>query len=257
VRWLAFAIGALVAVTAGSADELSRISSGGRTPDVTVRDSGDRKRVIGRSVDGRAIVARRWGDREAGRTMLVVGSIHGDELEGHRVVFELTGPRLRRLDGVEVWTVTTVNPDGVDAGTRGNAHGVDLNRNFPEGWKAIPPSSGYYSGPRPGSEPETRDVLRFLRRIRPELTVWYHQPWGQTLVPCGGGGRRVALRYARLSGLPARDCFPSPPGSATGWQRERQGAKAFVVELPGGDLNAGEVRRHARSLRQVATPVAG
>ena len=254
MRWLAVGLGALLAATATGADELSRVPSGARTPDVTVRATGERKQEIGRSVDGRPIIARRWGERGAERTVLVVGSIHGDEAEGHRVVFELTGPRLARFDGVEVWTVPTVNPDGVAARTRGNARGVDLNRNFPVGWKAIPPSSGYYSGPEPASEPETRDVLRFLRRIRPELTVWYHQPWGQTLIPCEGGGRRVALRYARLSGLQARDCFPSPPGSATRWQRERQDAKAFVVELQGGELSASTVRRHARALRQIAAP---
>ena len=67
-----------------------------------------------------------------------------------------------------------------------------------------------------------------------------------------GGGRRVALRYARLSGLPARDCFPSPPGSATGWQRHALGAKAFVVELPGGRLSGSQVRRHAGAVAQIA-----
>jgi protein MpaA len=187
--------------------------------------------------------------------MLVVGSIHGDETQGHRIVRRFARRQARRLDGVEVWIVKTANPDGVDADTRGNAHGVDLNRNFPFDWKRIPPSSGYYSGPRPASEPETRAMRRFIRRIRPDITVWYHQPWGEVLIPCGsGGGRRVALRYARLSGLPPRDCFASPPGSATGWQRAKLGGKAFVVELPGGRLGGASVRRHARAAAEIARP---
>jgi protein MpaA len=173
--------------------------------------------------------------------MLVVGSIHGDETQGHRVVRRFVRSYARAADGVELWTIETVNPDGVAANARGNRHGVDLNRNFAAGWKPIPPSSGYYSGPHPFSEPETRAVRRFLRRERPDITVWYHQPWGRTLIPCDRRGRRVALRYARLSGLQARDCFPSPPGAA------------FVVELPDRALRAAEVRRHARALARTAS----
>jgi murein peptide amidase A len=215
----------------------------------------DTRDIIGHSVRGERIVVKHHGDLGAEREVLVVGSIHGDEQEGHRIVRRLVRREARRLDGVELLTIKTVNPDGVAANTRGNAHSVDLNRNFPHDWKPIPPSSGYYSGPKPTSEPETKAVLRYLRAERPDITIWYHQPWGKTLIPCGeGGGRRVALRYARLSGLPPRDCFPSPPGSVTGWERAKLGAKAFVVELPDGKLGRGAVRRHAAAVAEIADP---
>jgi protein MpaA len=216
--------------------------------------SGDRagasRDVIGHSVHGREIVARRIGDRAARRTALVVGSIHGDETQGHRVVRRLRRHHDRRLDGVEVWTITTVNPDGVAAGTRKNAHGVDLNRNFGHDFDPTL-SGGYESGPGPFSEPESKAVRALVRRIRPNLTIWYHQPWGVTLVPCNHTGD-VARRYARLSGLPPRDCHPYPPGSATSWQYHRFGKPAFVVEFPGRRLRQSEVRRHARAVAALA-----
>jgi murein peptide amidase A len=210
--------------------------------------------VVGHSVEGRTIEAHRDGDPSAGRVMLVVGSIHGNERAGERVVREFRrrfGDRLRR---VGVWTIESVNPDGVAARTRGNAHGVDLNRNFAESWEPIPRGSGYYSGPKPFSEPETRAMRVFLRRVRPDVTVWYHQPFGRTLIPCDRRGRRVALRYARLSGLPPDDCFPSPPGSATAWQDAALKAKAFVAEFPARGVTAAEARRHARALYEIAIP---
>ena len=226
--------------------------------------------LVGRSVQGRAIVAKSWGDRGAERKVLVVGSIHGNETQGQRIVkrleqgastaarlgfasLRLEGRRGNRLRGVELVTVKTVNPDGVAANTRGNAHAVDLNRNFDWSWRPIPQGSGYYSGPSPASEPETQAVSRLLRRLRPEVTIWYHQPWGETLIPCDRRGRRVALLYARLSGLRPRDCFPSPPGSATGYQGSLR-QRAFGVELTERPLRAHEVRRHARAVLEIAAP---
>jgi protein MpaA len=210
--------------------------------------------VVGHSVDGRAIQAREFGDPSAGRTMLIVGVIHGNETAGLKVVRTFVKRYGDRLHDVDVWTIKTVNPDGVAANTRGNAHGVDLNRNFAHDWKPIPASSGYYSGPGPFSEPETRAMRGFLRRVRPDVTVWYHQPFGRTLIPCDRRGRQVALRYARLSGLPARDCYPSPPGSATGWQNAALQEKAFVAEFPASGVTDSEARRHARALFDIAVP---
>ena len=208
------------------------------------------------SVDGRPIAAEAHGERGAARDVLVVGSIHGDETEGERVVERLAKPRsVARLgDGVRLWLVESLNPDGVAAATRGNAHGVDLNRNFPWNWEEIPESSGYYSGPRPASEPETKGMVRFLRRVDPDVTIYYHQPFGRTLIPCDRRGRRVALEYAELSGLPPDDCFPSPPGSATGFQGHRLKQRAFVVEFAAGELGRAEVRRHTRAVLEIANP---
>ena len=210
------------------------------------------REVIGESVQGRKIVAQHWDDPTAERSMLVVGSIHGDETEGHRVVKALTGAVAHDLEGVDLWTIKTVNPDGVAANTRGNAHGVDLNRNFGFGWTEIPPSSGYYSGPGPFSEPESRAMKRFLKRVKPDVTVWYHQPWGVTLVPCNRS-RETALEYARISGLRPRDCdTASYPGSVTSWQNHELRAISFVVELAAENLSRGQLGRHVRAVTEIA-----
>ena len=70
--------------------------------------------------------------------------------------------------------VPVYNPDGLARGTRKNAHGVDLNRNFPYRWADL--DGSYESGPRAGSEPETRAMMGFLREIRPSRIISFHQP---------------------------------------------------------------------------------
>jgi len=197
-------------------------------------------------VRGTPIVAVRSGPADAPVRVLATGSIHGTEPAGLAVI-----RRLRRIappEGVQVWTIRAVNPDGLARGTRQNVHGVDLNRNFPRRWRGGgQPFDGYYPGPSAGSEPETRALMRLVRRIRPDISIHYHQDFG--LVNLTGGPDAAIVRdYARRSGLPAKR-LPGLRGTATGWQNTRfPQASAFVVELHGGALGDAGARRHASAV---------
>jgi protein MpaA len=157
--------------------------------------------VIGHSRRGRAIEAHRLGPADAPSRFLVVGQMHGDELGGWYVVrkylLHMVPPA-----GVQLWIVPTLNPDGRVAGTRTNARGVDLNRNFDTSdWKRQAAGTPYWSGPRPGSEPETRAMQRFLTKLHPYTMVSMHQPLA--VVDFSGGDPAVTRWLSRHLGLPA------------------------------------------------------
>jgi murein peptide amidase A len=189
-----------------------------------------RQVTLGRSVQGRPIVAIERGDPNGPRKLLVVGCIHGNECAGVAVVRQLE--RLAVPAGLDLQLVPSLNPDGAAAGTRGNAHGVDLNRNFP--WRWQPRAGADDSGPRPLSEPESRIAYRLILRFRPAITIWFHQHLD--VVDESGGSVAVERRFASLAGLRVAR-LTRYPGSVTSWQNHRfPGTTAFVVELPAGQL---------------------
>lgn len=205
------------------------------------------RELIGRSVRGRPIYAYRVG-APGGRPVLVVGCTDGDEPAGIAIVQTLR--RMVPPAGVDLWLVTTVNPDGLAAGTTGNAHGVDLNRNFPYAWRYLGGGGHYDSGPRPLSEPETRAVHRFLLHLKPRLAIWFHQPLA--VVDDSQGSRRIERRFGRLVGLPPRRLVDYP-GSITNWESHRfPRSTAFVTELPAGRLTRARKLRYARAILAVA-----
>ena len=163
----------------------------------------------------------------------------------------------RRLDaialprGIDLWVLDDLNPDGAAADTRQNARGVDLNRNFPYGWRpAGRPGDRQYPGSRALSEPEARIAYHLILRLRPQVTIFFHQPLG--LVDESGGDSRIERRFAQLSGLPLRR-LTRYPGSAVGWQNHRLPAStAFVVELPPGHLTPLSSARLARVVLALA-----
>lgn len=206
--------------------------------------------MIGHSVKGQPIVTFESGPLDASLKVLVVGATHGDETAGMRIARRLI--RGAPIHRVRLFVVPTINPDGVTAGTRGNAHGVDLNRNFPYRWRAL--TGGEYSGPGPLSEPESRAAYRFIRRIHPDVTIWFHQPFG--LVDRPEGNPFAAHRFAQLIGLPLVRLRGPYPGSASRWQNNRfKEATAFVAELPRNVSNV-LVKRGMAAVRTLAVELA-
>lgn len=188
-----------------------------------------RTSVFGHSVRGAPLLAQARGPEGAARRILLVGCVHGNECAGIAVVtraLATTPPA-----GTEIVVVPQLNPDGHAAGVRQNAHGVDLNRNFPRLWKPIGARGDQqYAGSGPLSEPEARAMADLIRRLRPTVTVWFHQPVG--VVDLSGGSDTVERRFAQIAGMKL-DLLVRYPGSACGWQNFMWSGRttAFVVEL--------------------------
>ncbi len=191
---------------------------------VRLRNDAPKRVLLGDSVEGRPIYAYRLGN-PAAHKLLVVGTIHGNEPAGLQVTRRLlhAAPPLH----TELWIVPTLNPDGLVHGTRANAAGVDLNRDF-----------------RRFSQPETRIARALIRRIRPFVSVWFHQPQG--LVRAYGPSIAVARRYAALASERYRTLV-WPPGTASRWQNVI-GERSFVVEFGAGHLRARAAARHVRAI---------
>jgi murein peptide amidase A len=184
------------------------------------------KRVIGHSVRGRPIVAWRVGKPSSTRKVVIMSTMHGDEPHTRRILTSLRdGWPIR---GADMWLIPVVNPDGLARHTRKNARGVDLNRNFPNGWRNL--DGRYESGRAPASEPETKAVIRFLREIKPRWIVSFHQP----LYGVDVDTKRpwFARRLADQLNLPTTDldCGGVCHGTMTGWYNHNFAGAAITVE---------------------------
>jgi len=204
--------------------------------------------TLGHSVDGRPITAVETGDLDSPRKALIVGCIHGNECAGIAIAEQLA--RSAPPAGVDLWILPNLNPDGAAAETRGNAHGVDLNRNFP--WRWTPLSGIYNSGPHPLSEPESRIAYRLIERVRPAVSIWFHQHL--KLVDDSSGSTDIERRFAAAARLRLAP-LAQEPGSAVTWQNHTfPNATAFVVELPAGRLPGATLSRLERAVRITIAP---
>jgi predicted deacylase len=184
---------------------------------------------IGTSVKGRTIWAYHRTTPGATKRVIVIGSIHGDETAGMGVTTRL---KTRSLpSNLDLWIIPTINPDGVAAGTRTNAHKVDLNRNFPYRWRRINVGTSTYSGPSAASEPETRALMRFITKVNPRITITFHQP----LFGVGLNTKRneVVRALAAAIQLPVEDysCASVCYGSFTSWHNYYKAGVAVTVEF--------------------------
>ena len=175
--------------------------------------------------------------------MLVVGCIHGTECAGIAVARALEQVTTR----LDLWIVPNLNPDGYARRVRQNSRGVDLNANWSSQWHAGGSAwDTYYPGPRPFSERETRIARNLILRIRPRVTIWFHQH--MNLVWAWGPSTAAGRIYAQAAGMRFYH-RPWLHGTATNWQNHQlPGSAALTVELPAGRLTPLQVRRQVHAV---------
>jgi protein MpaA len=190
--------------------------------------------VYGKSRDGNALTV--WLPENATPKILVLASMHGDESETTIVLSDA----LRSIPSQDLKNavILCANPDGTIRGTRGNARGVDLNRNFPTGsWS---PEPVYYKsrkddaqdielspGERPASEPETGALLALIGRLKPRAVITLH-----AALACIDDADESPLGkwLAKRSGLSLEPVTYSTPGSFGSWAQEH-GLNLVTYEL--------------------------
>lgn len=188
--------------------------------------------TIGTSVEGRPLLAKTRGSGP--RRVYLVAGIHGDE----RPAVENAGRLSVLVDtdlppGVTVRLVEDVNPDGTLAGTRGNARGVDLNRN----WPAANFTPHRTRGRAPLSEPEAAALHADLERFDPTLVVVLHAARRGPFINYDGPARGVATRF--VEGAEAvderwhvvADMGYATPGSLGSWVGDDDEIPILTVEL--------------------------
>jgi predicted deacylase len=177
--------------------------------------------VLGKSVRGEELKMCVLG--EGGEVTLVVGGIHGDEPSG-------AGLAQSFLEYLRA------NPDGLAAGTRGNAHGVDVNRSFPaSNWQGAV-GGRYNGGGAPAVEPETKAVMQAVESLRPARIISIHAiSGGKQCNNWDGPAEDLARRMAARNGYPSKASIGYPtPGSMGTWAGIDHKIAMITLELPAG-----------------------
>jgi hypothetical protein len=185
---------------------------------------------IGTSVNRRPLRLQRLGTGP--RKVLWIGGIHGDEPEGAVATAALSGSfeRAHLAPLVSLLILENANPDGRAAHTRGNAHGVDLNRNFPS--RNFDSSDPRYGG-HPLSQPESRTLYDLILRERPQLVIACHSWQGNAFINFDGPARPLAVEFSRRSGLPLKPSSAlgeATPGSLGSWLGDDLQVSVLTIE---------------------------
>jgi predicted deacylase len=234
------------------------------------RRAGGHEGVVGSSVEGRPLRHYRLG--RGGMRVLVTGLMHGVEMIGAMAAQALVrrlasdGPRAERvLDAITLDVVPVVNPDAFElnlarlgaggrAGQRGNARGVDLNRNFPvvrgaSSWHPFSgsrlPFSPHYAGPSALSEPESRALVELASQVKPHVSLAFHSFGNMLLFPYAhsfarhpearayeamGAAMNAEMAGPRYQVKPSAQLYPVI-GDFDDWLDAEFGTMAMTVEV--------------------------
>lgn len=178
--------------------------------------SGPTSVPFGVTAQGRPLFAVRIGDGPV-RVMLLGGIHTGEEINtvdlvGAFVAHFAVNPSVLPA-ALSLLMIPVLNVDGVNLGTRINAHAIDLNRNWPARWQPVAQHASEIvsGGTAPLSEPETTALYNLIRTFRPHALLSWHSAYppageaeGNTAalsMAAGVTGKTLAHAFAAGSGF--------------------------------------------------------
>ncbi len=228
-------------------------------------------KVIGKSLEGRDILAIKISDNakmdEVEPAILVNAMHHAREVMTPEITTDMVSYLTSKygedaqvtewVNNHEIWVIPMFNVDGNNKmwtedsmwrkNTRGG-FGVDINRNYPQGWNSCKGSSDSqgaqdYRGTAPASEPETQAMMSFVASIKPVFNISYHSYSELVLYPYGckpnrtptgqaieDTGKEIAKKINYKPGTPWELLYNADGGDID-WMYVTQQVIPFVIEV--------------------------
>ncbi len=170
-----------------------------------------------------------------GPQALIIGGVHGDEVEGVIASWEL----LKLLQEKPIlglnWTlIPQLNTDGVYLKQRQNSAGVDLNRNLPtKDWSPVAAKPKYNPGPEPLSEPENKALIEVLNNTSFDFVLSIHS-W-KPMINVNADCTPEATAIHKITGLDIKEDIGYPtPGSLGTYLGHERNIPTITMEIEKG-----------------------
>jgi len=113
---------------------------------------------------------------EKSKHVLIIGGVHGDEIEGVTLCRALIGKLTKEpIKNLKITLVPEFNIEGVLLKTRQNYFGVDLNRNLPtKDWSQDYTKIRYFPGKAAASENENKALVEYLKNNSVDFIISLH-----------------------------------------------------------------------------------
>lgn len=154
--------------------------------------------TFGNSSLGLPIIAHEFSNK--GPEILILGGVHGDEIEGVWAAHGLLKSFLQSFNyKLNLTLVPQFNIEGVLNKTRMNARGVDLNRNLPtKDWSPEVKTPRYHPGLAPNSEAENQALVQYIEEKKPKFILSLHS-W-HPMLNINGDCLKQAQKVAEFTG---------------------------------------------------------
>ena len=205
-------------------------------PDLSMIRAWSAQQVtVGYSANGWPLTMYVFGD--APRPIFIFAAIHGNEWTSYSVarqLIELLDERPDLYRGRCVAILPAANPDGLEANTRINRNGVDINRNFPAANWQLTERTDSFGGETPASEPEARAIINAVEMLKPAKIISIHSiARGKHGNNFDGPADQLAQLLASNNGYNVLPSMGYPtPGSFGTWSGIERHIPTITLEFP-------------------------